>query len=152
MFVYIVGNVEQRIFSIGVARDPLKHLASIQSGNPYKLSVISEARVPNKNAALMVERLAKKDLSEYAGTGEWIVGIPKFLMEQFENGHYLRALVSKAGIQPAQEKAPAPIAGRANLQRLTPAADRQRMTFEDILQKVEQAYDEEISIDELMGK
>lgn len=150
MFIFIVGNIEQSIFKIGVAKDPLKSLLSMQSGNPYKLSVISKARVPHKNAASMVEQLAHRELDRYKGAGEWLMSVPTALSEQFVNGHYIGMLLSKADVKPAKETESATAMGRDDLQRLTVVAEKQGLTFEDILGKVEQAYVEGMAIDKVM--
>ena len=150
MFVYIIGNSKENIFKLGIARDPFKHLTSIQSGNPYKLSVISKLCVESKNAATLMEGLGRKRLSEYEGAGEWFVNLPDGLHEQFGNGHYLRSLAASAGVKIAESKMRSLRRKGTNLQGLSDIAKDQGLTFEDILGKVEQAYDEGVSIDKII--
>ncbi len=150
MFVYIIGNAEQNIFKLGMAGDPFKRLSSIQTGNPYKLSLICKICVQNKNAAALIERLGHKELSQYEGVGEWFMNVPDDLSAQFASGHYLRSLASKVDIQPIDRDEYAISSGTVNLQRLTSIAKSNGLTFEDILQKVEQAYDEGVPIDALI--
>ncbi len=150
MFVYIIGNAEQNIFKLGMAVDPFKRLSSIQTGNPYKLSIICKICVQNKNAAALIERLGHKELSKYEGIGEWFMNVPDDLFAQFSSGHYLRSLASKADIQPINQDKYAISSGTVNLQRLTPIAKSNGLTFEDILEKVEQAYDKGVPIDALI--
>jgi len=116
MFVYIVGSIEQNIFKLGVAGNPLKHLPSIQAGSPYALSILSEVCLKNRSAAVMAEKLGYQDLSKYQGSREWLVDVPSSLSTQFTNGHYLRALSDKAGVSiVSRSDRTAPI-GSANLQ------------------------------------
>lgn len=150
MFVYIIGNAEQNIFKLGMAGDPFKRLSSIQTGNPYKLSIICKICVQNKNAAALIERLGHKELSKYEGVGEWFMNVPDYLSAQFASGHYLRSLASKADVQPTDRDEYAISNGTVSLQRLTPIAKRNGLTFEDILERVEQAYDEGVPIDSII--
>ena len=150
MFVYIIGNAEQNIFKLGIAGDPSKRLSIMQAGNPYKLSIICKICVQNKNAAALIEGLGRKDLSEYEEVGEWFVNVPNVLLNQFASGHYLRSLAGKAGVRPVNRDEYAISSGRDDLQRLTPIAKRHGLTFEDILEKVEQAYDQGIPIDDII--
>ena len=150
MFVYIIGNAEQNIFQLGMAGDPAKRLSSIQIGNPYKLSVICKICVQNKNAAALVERLGHKELSKYEGVGEWFMNVPDAFVTQFASGHYLRSLASKAGVRPINRDEYAISSGQDDLQRLAPIAKRKGLTFEAILEKVEQAYEQGIPIDNII--
>lgn len=150
MFVCIIGNVEQNIFKLWIAVDPLKGLSNVQVANPYKLSVISKVCVKNRNAATLIERLSRQSLSQYEGAGEWIVNAPASLSTQFVNGRYLPSLARQAGVQVIQRDEYATPAGSDNLQRLSPLAKRRGLTFEEILGRVEQAYDESRSIDEII--
>lgn len=150
MFVYIIGNAKQNIFQLGVAGDPAKRLSSIQTGNPYKLSVICKICVQNKNAAALVERLGHKELSKYEGASEWFINVPDAFLTQFTSGHYLRSLASKAGVRLINRDEYAISSGQDDLQRLTPIAKRKGLTFETILEKVEQAYNQGTPIDDLL--
>lgn len=150
MFVYIIGNAEQNIFELGIAGDPFKRLSAVQPGSPYKLAVICQVCVRNKNEAALVERLGRGNLGKYKGAGEWFVNLPDELCTQFVSGHFLRAIAHKAGVKIIDRKGSGIAGSRAGLQRLAPIARQKGLAFEDILKKVEQAYDLGIPIDESM--
>ncbi|MEO0647263.1 MAG: hypothetical protein AAFZ17_14090 [Cyanobacteria bacterium J06650_10] len=152
MFVYILGSVEQNIFKLGVAADPFKVLARMQSGNPYRLSIVSRICVRNKNNAALIEGLGRRDLKQYEGAGEWLIDVPAGLPEQFTDGHYLRSLSNRAGVKLLKQSELSTPIKHANLQRLSNAAKRQGLTFDDILNKVQQAYAHGVSIDEIMAE
>lgn len=150
MFVYIVGNVEQSIFKLAIASEPLIALKSMQLGNPHKLSIASKVCVKHKNAASLIEGLAHQDLSKYEGAGKWLVEVPVGLSAQFVSGHYLRAIADKAGVA-IVGKSDRPIpSGSANLQRLSPTVKRRGLTFQDVLDGVERAYSESLPIDDIL--
>ena len=140
MFVYIVGNLDQKVFKLGAARDPFRDLAGIQSGNPFELSIISTLPVKNKNAAAMIESLCDRDLKAHKSGGDWLVNVPDDVCEQFVNGHYLRSLARRVGIKIIEKAPPQPSAKEEGLGRLTAKAKRQELTLEDIFEKVETAY------------
>lgn len=78
------------------------------------------------------------------------MNVPDGLFAQFASGHYLRSLANKANVQPIDRDKHAISGGTANLQSLTPIAKSNGLTFEDILEKVEQAYDKGVPIDVLL--
>ncbi len=149
MFVYIIGNVEQNVFQLGIAEDPFKRLSSIQIGNPYRLSIISKIGVESKNAASQVEKLGRKELSEYEGMGSWFMNMPEGLLTQLVSGHYLSLLASKAGVKPMTQVGRSDRTKPAGTHRLAAVAEQNGLTFEEALEKVEQAYDQGIPIDDL---
>jgi len=122
MFVYIIGNAEKNVFKLGIAGDPFKQLSSIQVGNPYSLSIVCKICVRDKNAARLIERLGRQELSCYEGVGEWLLNVPDYLLAQFAEGHYLRSLASKAGVRLINRAEPSAIANQDSLARLTPLA------------------------------
>ncbi|MGD1895649.1 MAG: hypothetical protein ACFB16_01710 [Phormidesmis sp.] len=151
MFVYIVGNIEQNIFRLGVASDPLVALQQMQQGNPYQLSVISKIRVRNKNEATLVEQLGYKQLSCHTDAGEWLVNVPTDVSALFSQDHWLRSLASRAGVKLLERNEPTTARrSPADLQRLLPIVKKRELTFEEVLCKVEQAYNTETSIDEVL--
>lgn len=150
MFVYILGSVEQNVFRLGVARDPFKALARMQSGNPYKLSIVSQVCVKNKNSAVLIKGLGRRDLKRYEDAGEWLIDVPASLSEQFTGGHYLRSLSDKAGIKLLSQGELSASVKHTNLQRLSNTAKHKGLTFDDILNRVQQAYAQGVSIDEVM--
>ena len=150
MFVYIIGNVEQNIFKLGTAVSPSKQLSSLQKGNPYKLSIVCKICLQNKNSAVLIERMGLDELAQRGEASDWITNLPERLVAQFESGHYLRSLAVKANAEVVSRDGQAAPSGRANLQRLTPTAKRKGLTFEDVLNRVEQAYTQGESIDEVI--
>lgn len=148
MFVYIIGNVEQNVFELGIAGDPFKRLSAMQPGSPYKLAVICQVCVRNKNEAALVERLGREALGKYKEVGEWFVRLPDELRAQFVSGHFLRVIAHKAGVKIIDRKGSGIAGSQAGLQRLAPIARQKGLTFENILEKVEQAYNLGNPIDE----
>ncbi|MFK8185063.1 MAG: hypothetical protein AB8B99_16960 [Phormidesmis sp.] len=148
-FVCIIGNVEQGIFKLGIADDPLGHLASLQEGNPHKLSLISKVRLKDQNSALMVEGLGRKLLSQYEGMGQWYLNVPSELSSQFMSDDYLMLLASGAGAAIAKNNDYAIANSTTAFHRLSRKAQQQGLSFDDVLSRVEQAYDEGIAIDQL---
>lgn len=152
MFVYIIGNPEQNIFKLGIASDPFLELSSLQAGNPYKLSILCKICVSSRNEASLVEQLGRKELSQYESEGEWHANVPKALSNQFASDYYLLRLATRVGAKLSDRRQQAMPRGRTNLQRLTPLVSHNGLTFEDVLKKVEQAYDEGIAIDNFFSK
>lgn len=148
-FVYIVGNVEQRIFKLGIADDPLGFLASLQAGNPHKLSLISKVRLKDHNSALLVESLGRKLLSEYEGAGGWYLSVPDELAAQFSSDEYLLFLASGADVRIEKGSDRASRSGTSASHRLSHRAQKEGLTFDDVLSRVEEAYEEGIVIDGL---
>ena len=151
MFVYIVGSSEQNVFKLGVAEDPFQKLSQLQAGNPYKLSVLCKICVDNKNAAALVEALGHRDLKKYEGAGGWYVSVPDVLSAQFVSDHYLRLLASRADVRIRDRTRQTSLKGQANLQRLTPIAVKEEWDFDNVLKRVEYAYDRGVPIDKLFN-
>jgi len=68
MFVYIIGNKDHNIYKIGISKDPTKRLKGIQTGNPFKLSIIDTFKT---NYAKQVESDYHELFEEYKLEGEW---------------------------------------------------------------------------------
>ena len=149
MFVYIIGNVDQNIFQLGIAGDPFQKLAILQEGNPYKLSVLCKICVSSKNEASLVEQLARKELEKYEGMGGWYANAPEVLSTQLASDHYLRLIASRVDVKVSDRARKPASKKRTNLQRLTASAKRKGLAFEKVLEKVEKAYDEGIEVDSL---
>ena len=150
VFVYIVGNAEKNIFKLGIAADPFECLTNVQAGNPYRLSIVSKICVESKNAAVLVEGLGRKRMKEYAEADGWFVGLPNEIYKQFEGDHFLGAIAAQAGVKIVDRNKQAAYSKGKYLQRLSDIALEQGLTFENVLEKVEQAYDEGASIDKVM--
>ncbi|MEM6599366.1 MAG: hypothetical protein AAF635_14595, partial [Cyanobacteria bacterium P01_C01_bin.69] len=144
--------IEQNVFQLGVANDPFKRLAGVQASNPYKLSIISKLRVQSKNAAALIETLGHRSLGEYTAAGGWFAEVPDELVTQFTDGHYLRSLARRTGAKVSDRTQQATPKSKVDLRRLTPIAKQNGLTFAAILEKVEQAYDQGVFIDDLIDK
>ena len=147
--VYIIGNVEQGIFKLGIADDPLGQLAKLQEGNPHKLSLISKVRLKDRNSALVVEASSRRLLSQYEGAGQWYVGVPGELSAQFAGDEYLKLAASGAGVAIARRGDRAALNSTVASHRLSRKAQAQGLSFDDVLSRVERAYEEGIAIDSL---
>lgn len=150
MFVYIVGNIEQNIFRLGVASDPMQQLPIIQRGNPYALSIVSKVRVKSKNAAGLVESLGHQELREYEGPGQWVMNVPDGLLARLVSGRYLRAIADKADVRLVSDCERSASTKSDNLQRLAAVVKRRELTFREVLDSVERAYLEGLVIDDLI--
>lgn len=148
-FVYIIGNAEQGIFKLGIAEDPLGQLARLQEGNPHKLSLMSKVRLKDRNSALVVEALGRKLLKAHEGAGQWYVNLPDELSGQFMSDEYLLLLASGANVQIAKKGDRAALNSTVASHRLSRKAQEAGLTFDDILSRVEQAYEEGIAIDHM---
>lgn len=75
--VYCIAEIvcekplEFDLFKIGVASDPRKRLASLQTGNPRRLALIIVDWFRTRGDALFVERRAHDHIKEHARVGEW---------------------------------------------------------------------------------
>jgi len=148
-FVYIIGNVEQGFFKLGITEDPLAHLVRIQGGSPHKLSLISKVCLKDRNSAVLVEALGHKLLGQYEGANGWYLNIPGELVSQFMRDDYLLFLASGAGVQLAKKSDRASMSSTAALHRLSRKAVQAGLTFDDILSRVEESYEEGVVIDSL---
>ena len=150
MQVFVVGNIEQNVFQLAVANDPKAYLSSIQLGSPYEISVLSQICVRSKNAATSIESLGRREMQAHKGQGGWIVNVPAGLAAQLASDRYLRSLADRAGVEVVDKnQTPAPKSS-TDLQRLTATAKRKELTFQDVLDRVERAYSEGISIDKMI--
>ena len=150
MFICVVGNVEQNIFRLEIAGDPVGYLSRLQASNPYELSILSKLCVRNRNEAKMMMGLGRKELGEYEGGGGWLTSLPAGLSAPLMSGHYLRSLASKAGVQPIDRNEQMTSFASDDLRRLSADAKRRGLTFQDILGKVGQAYTESKAIDKIL--
>lgn len=150
MFVCVVGSVEQNIFRLEPTGDPAGYLSRLQASNPYKLSVLSKLCVQNQNEAKMMVGLGRKELGDYEGGGGWLVSLPAGLSAPLVSGHYLRSLANRAGVQPMDKNEQTVSPGLDDLRHLSAGAKRRGLTFQEILSRVEQAYEQGKSIDEIL--
>ncbi len=64
-------NAEATICKIGISADPDARLCSLQTSNPFPLEIDAEWHFPNRNMAMILERVAHKALELYRVRGEW---------------------------------------------------------------------------------
>lgn len=65
-WVYFIGNRENKIVKIGYSRSPKTRLKELQTGCPYKLSIIY--LLPG---GIKLEKLLHKKYEDYKLNGEW---------------------------------------------------------------------------------
>lgn len=67
-FIYVIAESSSGPCKIGYAKDPIKRLAAIQTGNPRKLGIVHTVRVHH---ARIIEGRIHSSLSDRAMSGEW---------------------------------------------------------------------------------
>lgn len=75
-YVYIVGNRTARMYKVGIAKDVNARLRQIQTGSPFKLSIISAAECENPRD---IEKRAHALLKDFRVQGEWFHCSQEFL-------------------------------------------------------------------------
>lgn len=98
-YVYAIGAIRNdRIESvkIGVAGEPLKRLATLQTGNHYKLRILFAFDTERADWVYEFEKSLHTTLARYKMTGEWFScennNVLKFVSAIFQdrsNGHSL---------------------------------------------------------------
>lgn len=73
-YVYLIEATESRRLKIGVARDPLKRLATLQTGCPELLALRHTRRFESLAAAKQAERRLHKRFELFHIRGEWFHG------------------------------------------------------------------------------
>lgn len=80
-FIYIIGNLEQKLFKIGNSKTVYKRLEALQTGCPFNLIIIG---------SVLSEKRFEKELhikyKEYRVKGEW------FKFEDIFNDKYLKSV------------------------------------------------------------
>ena len=148
-FVYIIGNAEKRFFKLGSTNDLLGRLSTLQESSPFELSLLSKVQLKDSNSASVVEALAYRSLKQFEGVGGWIVEVPGDILLQFISGEYLLAMASGAGVQIVTSRSVSNVNRTNGSHRLSRKASSQGLSFDDILSRVEQAYEDEIAADTL---
>lgn len=69
-YVYLIASQSGHL-KIGVASSVHKRLASLQGGNPYKLTVVAAERLRSRDLAFRVEQCVHGALSGGRVRGEW---------------------------------------------------------------------------------
>ena len=87
-FVYFIKadvGGKNHPMKIGVAYNPAKRLDELQTGSPYKLSVVSCVEMPNRAAAYNLENYLHKVFDRYRMCGEWFRSKNINLGKAFQN-------------------------------------------------------------------
>lgn len=75
-YVYIIGNVGNRLYKIGISNDVSKRLRALQTGSPYALTVIEACQCEDPRS---VERKLHGICSSFRLQGEWFQMNQNFL-------------------------------------------------------------------------
>jgi hypothetical protein len=67
-YVYIIGNVPNRLYKIGISTDVAKRLQTIQTGSPYPLTLIEVCECEDPRS---VEKELHKICAQFRIQGEW---------------------------------------------------------------------------------
>lgn len=67
MGLYIIGNVQQNICKIGVSKNPSKRLKQIQTGCPFKVSILAYVEHLGRDSEKEMHKRYKGDRMQ----GEW---------------------------------------------------------------------------------
>jgi len=70
-YVYVIRVADTDIHKIGLARDPLRRLANLQSGNHQPLYLIHTTSCPSREQAASLEKAIHEELSSEHCRGEW---------------------------------------------------------------------------------
>ena len=74
-YVYFITDGNGHI-KIGKADDVMERVAELQTGNPYKLSVILNVIMPTKTKAFNLERELHDKFKRFRLEGEWFMEEP----------------------------------------------------------------------------
>ena len=67
-YIYLIKNIDDSFYKIGVARDPNKRIRQLQTGNSSKLSLITTYKSP---IAYKIEKVLHNRYSYLRKEGEW---------------------------------------------------------------------------------
>lgn len=73
-YVYLIEATESRRLKIGVARDPLRRLATLQTGSPEPLRLLHTRHCETTRAAKSLERALHRRFEPFHIHGEWFFG------------------------------------------------------------------------------
>lgn len=69
-YVYIIGRDDGPV-KIGVSHDPPKRLATLQSGCPFRLSLLHQVKARNVDHAYTMEHQCHRLYADHRLVGEW---------------------------------------------------------------------------------
>lgn len=82
MYLYFISDSEN--IKVGIAKDIRKRIKSLQTGNPYGLTVYRTVKIPEAYAKI-IENDVHSYLSQYRLTGEWFDGKCKKLIDKLSD-------------------------------------------------------------------
>lgn len=74
MFVYLIRCGSRGPIKIGIAKNVESRLSSLQTANPYELSLIAKVKCDSRRHALEMETRLHKVFSQKRIRGEWFKG------------------------------------------------------------------------------
>jgi predicted GIY-YIG superfamily endonuclease len=78
MYVYIIecdcGNYVNNPLKIGVAEDPKNRISQLQTGNPFRLKLITQIPCDSRKQAEYIERELHYQFRKFHMHGEWFKG------------------------------------------------------------------------------
>lgn len=69
-FIYVIGR-EQGPVKVGISSSPRTRLAELQTGCPFKISILNEQRMRDRDHALKHEKTFHEVYRKYRLMGEW---------------------------------------------------------------------------------
>lgn len=85
-FIYVIAHMRggrtKGPVKIGVSNTPCDRLAQLQTGNPYRLTIVHTFRVPCKDVAFEVERCIAHIAADRQTNGEWYDLEPSYAVLQ----------------------------------------------------------------------
>ena len=80
-YVYLIEDIYNNTYKIGVAKDVNKRIKSLQTGNVGSLKLIWEFKT---DYPYKLEGMLHRTLQEYHERGEWF-GLPDYIIKDFPN-------------------------------------------------------------------
>ena len=72
-FLYIIGNIDQNMYKVGISNNPLSRIKGIQTGCPFPLSIIKQYKLNGHSSFVekKIHSFLEKDTSVKSLVGEW---------------------------------------------------------------------------------
>ena len=72
-FLYIIGNIDQNMYKVGISNNPLSRIKGIQTGCPFPLSIIKKYKLNGHSSFVekKIHSFLEKDTSVKSLVGEW---------------------------------------------------------------------------------
>lgn len=86
MFVYFIKCCDKRGYiKIGTAKNVKDRIATLQTGNPYKLEILAIMKFTDKRKAYNAEQKLHKIFRKYNVSGEWFSKVDMKWAQEFLN-------------------------------------------------------------------